>query len=167
MFSFIEENIQSYFSQDEDDLFNLMNLIFNFNLTIVDTSISHFKYVYKAKDLIRKNEDRKNNYYFNLVFQSNKINYQADSDLKKFSIVKNYDSSLVSLGKSIEIVKEIVDTIESRVKKDLYPQTNELNNLKLSIKQNLENIHRDKNFYNDIKFSLNYKSQSSFLSIDN
>jgi hypothetical protein len=149
MFKFIEENILYNFSQDENDFFTFMHLIYNFNLTLVDSSIPQYKFIYQAKYLIKTNKERKNNFYFNLVFYYSKINHQTESDLKKFTIVKNYDSSLVSLRKSIDIVKEIVDTIESRVKKDLYPQTNQLNNLKLLIMKNLEDIHEDKNFYND------------------
>jgi ribosomal protein S6 len=149
MFRYVEENVIDSLSEEEFDFFNFMNLIFNYSLTQKDSSIPHFKFIYKAKNLIEKNKENKNNYYYNLVLYYNKINCQSEVNLKKFKIVKNYDSSLLGLKKSIDIVKEIVMTIESKVKKDLYPQTNELNKQKKFIMKNLEEIHLLKNVTND------------------
>jgi hypothetical protein len=150
MFRYVEENVTHSLLEEEVDFFNFMNLIFNYSLTQKDSSIPPFKFIYKAKELIEKNkEEKKNCYYYNLVLYYNKINCQSDVNLKKFKIVKNYDSSLLGLKKSIDIVKEIVMTIESKVKKDLYPQTNELNKQKKFIMKNLEEIHSLKNVTND------------------
>jgi hypothetical protein len=149
MFSYVEENVIDSLSVEEVDFFRFMSLIFNYSLSQMDTSIPHFKFIYKAKDLIEKNKERKNNYYYNLVFYYTKINCQSEVNLKKFKIVNNYDSSLLGLKKSIDIVKDIVMTIESKVKKDLYPQTNQLNKHKKLIMKNLEEIHSLKNITND------------------
>jgi hypothetical protein len=149
LFKYIEQNTLNKLSLEESDFFNFVQLIFEYNLTTIDTSIPRFKTIYKTKEMIQSNKEKKNNYYHNLYFFYTQINQQSESELKKFGIVKSYDSSLFSLRKSIDIIKDVVDTLDSRVKKDLYPQTNQLNNLRIQIMKNLEKIHEDKNSMND------------------
>lgn len=149
MFRYVEENLIHSLSQEEVDFFNFMNLIFNYNLSLNDSDIPQFKFIYKTKELIERNKEKKNNFYYNLVLYYLKINCQSEVNVKKFKIVKNYDSSLLGLKKSIDIVKYIVMTIESKVKKDLYPQTYELNKQKNIILKNLEDIHSLKYINND------------------
>jgi hypothetical protein len=148
---YIQENTLHNLNQEEYDFFNLINLIFEYNLTLIDHSLPRFNVIYKTKEMLEINRENKNNlnYFFNLIVFYAKINQQKEEELNKFNVVKNYDTSLFSLKKSIEIIKDIVDTLDSRVKKDLYPQTTQLNNLKLQILKNLEEIHSNKKFYND------------------
>jgi hypothetical protein len=145
----IEAKTSKNFSHEETDFLDFIKLVFEYNLTLIDTSVSPFNIIYKTKQFIRQNKNRNNNYYHNLNLLYLKINHQKREDSKKFKIISNYDSSLFSLKKSLEIIKDIVDTLDSRVKKDLYPQTNQLNIMKLQIMKNLEEIHLDKNYYND------------------
>jgi hypothetical protein len=149
LFKHIEENTLHKLSTEETNFFKLIQIIFEYHLTLLDSSIPRFNIIYKLKDLIMINQETKNNYYHNLLLLYSKINHQSDSEVTKFSVVKNYDSSLSSLKKSIDIVKDIVDTLESRVKKDLYPQTNQLNNLKLNLLKKFEQIYTEKNSFND------------------
>jgi hypothetical protein len=149
LFKHVEEKAIHSLSLEETDFFHFIFLIFEYNLTTIDTNIPRFKTIYKTKDMITKKRENKNNFYHNLLFLYSKINNQSENEIKKFGIVKNYDSSFSSLKKSIDIIKDIVDTLDSRVKKDLYPQTSTLNNFKLQILKNLENIYHDKNFLNE------------------
>jgi hypothetical protein len=150
IFLYIESNTYEELSPEEQNYFNFMNLIYNYSLSSIDPNIPQFKIIYKAKEMIEKNKIRRDTYYFNLVFYYSRINKQTELNLKKFKVVEKYDSSLNKLRKSVDILIEMVNTINSKVKKDLYPQTNELNKLKNSISENLQEIHATKNLYNEI-----------------
>jgi hypothetical protein len=149
MISYIENRLIHDFSREETDFFNFMNLVFNYNLSIIDPSVSPIKIIYKTKDQLERNSKFKNNYYMNLLIFYTKINRQSENNIQKFNLVKKYDISINCLNRSLEILKEVVNTVDSRIKKDLYPLTSELNKNKKIILNNLADIFEQKKIYND------------------
>jgi hypothetical protein len=150
MIEYINKHILPSLSQEEIDFFNMIDLLYNYSLTQIDHSMPHFKVIYQNKSVIDKNKLRKNSFYYNLEFYYLKINRQSENNLKKFRVIKRYDSSLHSLTRTVDIISEVILTLESKVKKDLYPQTSELYSHKLKIIENLSDIHDQSNVYKDI-----------------
>jgi hypothetical protein len=145
-----EKHLTSNFSEEENELFLILNVVFNYSLTLFDPEISKIPLIYNVKDLIEKNRDKNKNFYFNLILLLGKINKpQSESQSKKFEIVKKYDNSLIKINRSIEIIEDVVMTIDTKLKKDLYPLTSELNTNKHDILENLSQIFQHKNLYND------------------
>jgi hypothetical protein len=149
MIAYIENRLIQDFSHEENDFFNFMNLVFNYNLTSIDSSISPIKIIYKTKDQLVRNLQFKNTYYMNLLIFYTKINRQSENNINKFILVKKFDTSINSLSRSLEIVSQVVNTVDSRVKKDLYPLTSELNKNKKIILNNLADIFEQRKTYND------------------
>jgi hypothetical protein len=151
MFHYAQKNLLSTYSQEEYELFTILNLIFNYSLTIINPEISKIKIIYNLKDLLEKNKDGNKNFLNNLAFLFWKMNKpQSENSIKKFDIVKKYDSSINKINRSIQILEDVVLTLDTKVKKDLYPLTSELNTNKLDIVNNLSEIFQNKNLYNDI-----------------
>jgi hypothetical protein len=145
-----EKNLTSNFSQEENELFTILHVVFNYSLTLFNPEISKIPLIYNVKDLLEKNSDKNKIFYFNLYLLFGKINKpQSESNIKKFEIVKKYDISLIKMNRSIEIIEDVVMAIDTKLKKDLYPLTSELNTHKHNIVENLSQIFQHKNLHND------------------
>lgn len=111
--------------------------------------ISKFKVIYKLKKLVERHKPSLSDFYFNLTYLYTKINKQPEVNLKTYEIIRDFDICLTKLKKSNEIVQELVNTIDSNLKKDLYPLTRELSQNKKLVIKLFTDIFSKKSFFYD------------------
>lgn len=149
MIEYIHNNILHSLSEDEKDIFNIIDILYSYSLFKVDGNISVVKVVYLIKSMMQKNRIKQNCFYYNLEYYFLQLNKQKENSLKKFSVFKKYDISLNYLKLSVEILSDIICTLESKVNKDLYPKTCELYSHKEKIIENLTGINENEKVFKD------------------
>jgi hypothetical protein len=161
MISYIDQYHYYNLCDDEKNLFSFIEVVFYNSLTgnknstnnkddlPGDSSLSKFKVIYKLKKLIEKHKPNPSDFYFNLTYLYTKINKQPEVSLKTYEIIRDFDSCIITLERSNEIVQELVNTLDSNLKKDLYPLTRELSQNKKCLIKLFSEIFSKKSFFYD------------------
>jgi hypothetical protein len=145
----VSEKMYKYFSDEEKKIYNFSYLIFK-HIYNHYKKLSSFEVVYKTKQLLAIEKNKKTSYRYNLELYYMMMNRQNENNVKIFYAYKNYDILHSKLNDSINIVEDLAQTINSNVKRDLYKQTQELYANKVKIIECMSTLNSCKNTHSDL-----------------